>query len=74
MMKRLFLVGLVVFFLSGCGTLASESEFWKHDSLYKNWEHTKFSLWGYKKCDPEDAKKTREQGWWGISPGECETK
>ncbi len=65
-MKRFFLVLIAGLFLSGCGTLAQESEFWQHPTMYKNWEHMKFSLWGYQNPSKETAKKSQEQGWWGI--------
>ena len=60
--------GLLVLsaFLFGCGAAAQQSDFWKHDSLYKNWDHTKFSLSGYRSPMQEDQKKSMEQGWWGI--------
>jgi hypothetical protein len=65
-MKKVWvLLGLSVF-LFGCGATADQSEFWKHDSLYKNWDHTKFSLSGYRSPMQEDQKKSMEQGWWGI--------
>lgn len=65
-MKKLFLLLLTALFLYGCGAGARESGFWKHDSMYKNWDHLKFSLFGYKNPASEQAKKSQEQGWWGI--------
>jgi len=65
-MKKLFLLLLTALFLYGCGAAARESEFWQHDTMYKNWDHLKFSLYGYKNPAPEPAKKSQEQGWWGI--------
>jgi len=65
-MKRLLLLLLLGFFLSGCGAAARESEFWKHDSVYKNWDHLKYSWWGYENPTKETGKKSLDQGWWGI--------
>ncbi len=65
-MKRFFLLVLAGFFLSGCGTLAKDSEFWQHDTMYKNWEHMKYSWGGYKDAKPDAEKKSGEQKWWGI--------
>ncbi len=63
----LFALGL---FLAGCGTAAERSEFWKHNTMYKNWDHMTYSWGGYKKCDEDTLKKTQEQAWWGIPAGE----
>ena len=65
-MKKLILVLMVGAFLSGCGTAAERSEFWKHDSIYKNWDHFKYSVSGYKSPTDETLKASNEQGWWGI--------
>jgi len=65
-MKRVFVMVLLGLFFTGCGTLAKRSEFWQHDSMYKNWDHLKFSCWGYKKPTQETLKKSQGQGWWGI--------
>ena len=65
MKKVLGLLTLIVF-LFGCGAAATQSEFWKHDSMYKNWDHTKFSWAGYRSTMKEDQKKSVEQGWWGL--------
>ncbi len=68
-MKKLFMLGLIGLFLSGCGTAAQRSEFWKHDTMYKNWDHLKYSIDGYKKTTPEAVKKTKVQDWWGEPIG-----
>ena len=62
MMKILIILFMIIAVCAGCGSLAKESEFWQHDSHFKNWEHMKFSLWGYKNCTDETAKKSMEQG------------
>jgi hypothetical protein len=65
-MKRPILLFLMGAFISSCGTLGSQSEFWQHDTMYKNWDHLKFSLYGYNKPTDETLKKSQSQGWWGI--------
>jgi hypothetical protein len=65
-MKRIVFVFLMLVFLLGCGTLGKKSEFWQHDSVYKNWDHLKFSWYGYKNVSEEEARMSKEQGWWGI--------
>jgi hypothetical protein len=64
-MKKWFLVIMAGLFFSGCAAM-TESEFWKHDSMYKNWDHTKYSLGGYQQPTADTAKQSKEQGWWGI--------
>ena len=32
---------------------------------YKDWDHIKFSWWGYDNPTAEDAKMSDERGWWG---------
>ena len=65
-MKRFFLVLTAVLFLAGCAA-ARETGFYEHDSLFKNWEHMKFSIYGYKQVSPNDVQKSWEDGWWGIT-------
>ena len=65
-MKKLFLLLLLGLFLYGCGAAGKESEFWKHDSIYKNWAHMKYSLWGYKNPTKETGKQSTAEDWWGI--------
>ena len=65
-MKRLGLLFLLGLFFAGCGNLSNQSEFWKHESMYKNWEHTKFSIFGYQNPTAETGKKSQEQDWWGT--------
>lgn len=64
-MKKFLLMLLMGMFLLGCAA-ATESEFWKHDSMFKNWDHVKYSWGGYKNPTAESGKKSVEQGWWGI--------
>jgi hypothetical protein len=64
-MKRWLAVLLVALFFSGCGAAARESEYYKHGTLYKSWDHLKFSTCGYWKPTAKDVQKSREQEWWG---------
>jgi len=64
-MKKLFLVALAAFFLAGCGAAARESGFYQHDTMYKDWEHLKFSICGYSKADKKDAQESKVGNWWG---------
>jgi len=59
----LFVIGL---FMSGCGEMAKQSEFWQHDTAYRNFDHLKFSWSGYKKPTSETQIKSQEQDWWGV--------
>ena len=59
-MKKLLLLVVAVMLIAGC-----TSEFYKHDSLFKTNQHVAFSWWGYKSTTEEDAKLSRDQGWWG---------
>ena len=65
-MKKLFLLLIAGFFLAGCGTAAERSEFWKHDTMYKNYDHMFYSWFGYKKPTAETGKMSQDQGWWGM--------
>ena len=65
-MKKLILLVLLALFLTGCGQSAVRSEFWQHDTVYKNWEHMRFSWFGYDTPTAEDRQNAIDQGWWGI--------
>ena len=65
-MKKLFFALLLIFFLAGCGASVEQSEFFKHRSHYKNWEHTFYSWSGYHKPTAETGKMSNEQDWWGL--------
>lgn len=64
-MKKLIALLMLCAFLFGCGAAAQESEFWKHDTMYKNWDHMKYSWSGYKSPTAESGKKSLDEGWWG---------
>ncbi|MDZ7700047.1 MAG: hypothetical protein U5R49_25005 [Deltaproteobacteria bacterium] len=65
-MKKLLLVGVAGLFLCGCGQATKESGFWDHSTMYKNWDHLKYSWFGFKNPTPETGLKSEEQNWWGI--------
>ena len=66
-MKRLFVVMMTALFLSGCGAAARESGYFEHNTLYKNWEHLRFSMCGFKGVDQKEAMQSKEQDWWGLT-------
>jgi hypothetical protein len=66
-MKRLFVIMITALFLAGCGAAARESGFWEHKTMYKYWDHLKFSITGYKKAQPKDAQLSKEEDWWGTN-------
>lgn len=57
----LLLLG-VIFYLSGC---APTGEWTKHDSLYKSFDHAKFSIYGYKDMTRYYVYESQARGWWG---------
>ena len=57
---------LAVSLLMGCGTAATESEFYQHDAVYKNWDHMRFS-WDPNPVTEEAVDMTNADNWWGIS-------
>jgi hypothetical protein len=65
-MKRSIMLIIVALALAGCSQSIARSEFLQHDSMYKNWDHMKFSMFGYRNPTAEDVKEATEQGWWGI--------
>jgi hypothetical protein len=64
-MKRFIAVMMMVLFLAGCGAAARESGFYEHSTMYRNCNHLKFSMCGYKKVDPQEVRQSKEQEWWG---------
>ncbi len=64
-MKKLVVVLMGVLFLAGCAG-ARESGFYDHNTMYRDWEHFKFSAWGYKQVQPKEAALSKEEDWWGI--------
>jgi hypothetical protein len=59
-MKKLIVLLFIVFMLAACS-----DEWYKHDTIYKDWDHIKFSWWGYGNPTADDAKMSDERGWWG---------
>jgi hypothetical protein len=64
--RLLVLFGLVLIF-AGCGAAARESEFYQHNTMYRDWDHLKFSIYGYKKADPLKVQESKAHEWWGIA-------
>ena len=65
-MKRILVVLLLSLFLMGCGGSLKESEFFEHDSHYKNFDHLLFSWFGYRSPSMDDVTKSADDQWWGI--------
>ena len=65
-MKKILLIALFCFLLSACGQAARDSGFYKHDSVYQDWDHLWFSWTGYKHVTAKDAKESKAENWWGI--------
>jgi len=59
-MRKIFFLIVMGLIITGCN-----SEFYKHDTVYKDWDHVMFSGWGYQNPTAEDAKMSTERGWWG---------
>ena len=67
-MKKLIVLGMIIaLFTMGCGHMAKESEFYDHNTMYKNWDHMKFSMWGHKDPTTEVAQVSASEEWWGIA-------
>jgi hypothetical protein len=64
-MKKMLLAAMAALFLAGCGAAARESGFYEHDTMYKDWDHLKFSICGYPKADKKDAQQSQADKWWG---------
>ena len=60
-MKKIVFLILLTLVIAGCS-----SEFYKHDTIFKDWDHVKFSWWGYEQPTAEYAKMSEERGWWGV--------
>jgi major membrane immunogen (membrane-anchored lipoprotein) len=65
-MKKMMVLMVLALLLAGCGKSAMRSEFYQHDSIYKSWDHMRFSWFGYRNPTDEDMQKSIDQGWWGI--------
>ncbi len=64
--RCLALLGMILV-LAGCGAAARESGFYEHNTMYRNWDHLKFSIYGYKQVDQKEAQLSKAQDWWGIT-------
>jgi hypothetical protein len=64
-MKKLVVVLMGVLFIAGCAG-ARESGFYEHNTMYRDWEHLKFSGWGYKHVETKEVALSKEEDWWGI--------
>jgi len=64
-MKKLLTLLVLSACAAGCGAPASQSEIWKHDTMYRNWDHMRFSWGGHQEISSEEVKKSTEEAWWG---------
>jgi hypothetical protein len=64
-MKKLLILLVVVACAAGCGTSASQSGVWEHETLYRDMDHLRFSWGGHKDVSSEELQKSAEEGWWG---------
>lgn len=63
-MKRLILLLVAIAFFAGCAA-AERSEFFLHDTMYRDGGHLWYSWHKYKTTDQDDMKKSQERNWWG---------
>jgi hypothetical protein len=63
--KLLFLTTAGLFCFSVILMAGCTSEFYKHDTVFKNWDHIAYSWWGYKDPSPETCEQSTMQGAWG---------
>ncbi len=63
-MKKLLLILVATFILSGCISI-HESDFLNHDTMYRSWDHLKFS-WGLTKPTPDLHEQVLAEDWWGL--------
>ncbi len=63
-MRKIIMVVALWLLVSGCAGI-SQSDFLKHDTMYRNWDHLVFSIMG-----SDDLVTTHERSvaedWWGI--------
>jgi hypothetical protein len=69
-MKKLLCLVALFGLVAGCAG-AEQSGFWSHDTMYKNFDHLKYSWSGYEDCGSQYTKDTKSQQWWGETVSEC---
>ncbi len=65
-MKKAVVLVTSALLLASCSGSLMQSEFMEHDSMYKNWDHMKFSWFGHRSPIDEDQQKSIDQQWWGF--------
>ncbi len=63
-MKKFLLILAAAFILTSCASI-HESDFLNHDTMYRNWDHLKFS-WGLTDPTSELHKQVIAEDWWGL--------
>jgi hypothetical protein len=64
-MKKLLALLALSACVAGCGTAAQKSELWEHETIYKNWDHMKFSWGGHKNVSQGEVIQSVQENWWG---------
>ena len=64
-MKKTLMLVVLSAFAAGCGGPAAQTGVWQHDTLYRDWDHLRFSWGGHKEVSTTEVVKSREEGWWG---------
>jgi hypothetical protein len=73
-MKKVYFILISLVFLAGCGTAVKESGYYDHNTHYRDFDHMKFSILGYKNIEPKDVEVSTKENWWGLKVEEkkCE--
>ncbi len=58
--EKLFFLIILTILIAVCS-----SEFYKHDSVFKDWDHVQFSWWDYQNPTAEHAKMPAQRECWG---------
>ena len=61
-MKKMVVLMFMVLFLASCGQHFSKSEFLQHETMYKNWDHMKFSWFGPDWATSQDLNPLNRNG------------
>lgn len=64
-MKKLLVLLVVGACLAGCGTAAKKSELWEHNTIYKNYDHLRFSWGDHEEVSQQEVNQSVAEGWWG---------
>jgi hypothetical protein len=65
-MRKIIYIFAVIFFMNGCCWL-------NQPAVWKDYDHMKYSMHGYKHTSKADVEKSKKQCWWGC-PVEVDNK